>query len=252
MSHKHQNPIPEHVNEDWLINLLNDLLKADEKRAGLAHLQDCPECEAHFQRLARDRERLVAAPGPRFVDGRIVFKEQRQAPVPWRRKWFGGVSAAAAAILLFLGGAWWQARTDVLEYWLPVGQPEALLRSSPPSQQAENFLAGLEAYRARDARRALELLRNAQVEDDEASLRDLYIASALVLSESYAEADSVLRHLDVSTLPQPWRRQAQWVHYISLRKTGQSRMALKILEKLIDEPGEIGELARHEWLRLQP
>lgn len=245
-------PSSEHVHEDWLINLLNGLLTSDAEQIGLSHLSSCQRCEERFQQLARERERLVAAPKPHFTAGRLVLDSPRtKARRRPSRIWFGSVAAAAALALLFFGPALWQPRQEVLEYWLPVDQPEALLRSSPPSEQAGEFLAALEAYRARDARKALELLQNARVEKDEVALRDLYLASALVLIERYTEADSVLQRLEIRTLPQPWRRQARWVQYIAFRKSAQSDRAAEILESLVDEPGDIGERARREKSRLQ-
>jgi hypothetical protein len=144
-------------------------------------------------------------------------------------------------------------RPDRLEYWIPIAHEETVLRSADRSS-TPSLEGVLEAYRHRDAEGAIEALQRVDIPPEEimaTKLRALYLASAYENAGRHDDALATLRSMNVASLPVQWRRQARWVEYCALVRTGQADEARAVLETLVDEPGEIGERARAEEQRLR-
>jgi len=153
-----------------------------------------------------------------------------------------GAAAIAVVVAVVLGRR--PPSSDDLIYWIPPGREMILVRSGDDNASTHELLAGIHAYEARHLGEAIRILRAAPAADVEDDLRRLYLASALVLDKKHAEALEALGDLDPRTLPQPWRDEIQWVHYIALTGTHQESAARELLDRLAERPGAIGDLAR--------
>ena len=231
------------IDESTLIDLAHGLLPPSEQGEALAHIRACPECENRFRVIVADRERSRATGAPRAVWPGGVEKR------PGLRHSKGLRWVAAAAVVLTIGVYALQRNTvrpAPIPYWIPVEEEATVLRSST-GLQGEHVDSALDGYLKRNAATAVRELRALEVSPDNAtvaSLRDLFLASALVNAGQYAEAIKVLDALSIDTLPTQWRRQARWVHYLALMELGRREEAGLLLEELVDEPGEIGRRAK--------
>jgi len=247
-----------HLTEDRLIDLLAGLVSNEEQTSAVAHMRECTLCEDHFRMLARERETLLAKPSPRFVGGEIVLPSYEVIHLrprilqSKRARWIGGATVAAAAVALaFALHLVGPSPSDAEDYWLPA--LEEAIETSPQPGPPTQLQMALEAYEDHDPARALALLENTnapQPDEQKETLKRLYQASALVNENRAGEAQQILDDLDISSLQEPWRGRAHWVRYLTLRKNHQDNVADEILESLLQDPGEIGEMARQERARL--
>ena len=239
-----------HVSEDQMINVLHGLASREDDGTALTHLKSCPECEARFRVLVREREELAGESAPGIVGGRLVLPERPagrsrpQSDRPGKKRWRVWGALAAAAVVLIVLLPRFQGESDPFDYWLPTDDAGTTLRSTQNGTAAD-FLAGLEAYRRRDAREALQYFEKSRVPEGYETLRSIFLASALILNERFEEAREILTELDIPNLPSDWRRRSWWLLYIALRK-GDDPRAVQVLDELIDVGGEIGERARAE------
>ncbi|HEU4364269.1 MAG TPA: hypothetical protein VFT13_02270 [Candidatus Krumholzibacteria bacterium] len=135
------------------------------------------------------------------------------------------------------------------DYWIPISGEATLLRSPTNSSPSQDVTDALRAYRQRDAATAVEELRAFKVPVSDATvytLRDLYLASALVNAAQPEEALATLETLGIESLPQPWRGHARWTYYLALMRVGRTNEAFALLGSLAQETGEIGQRAREE------
>jgi hypothetical protein len=158
--------------------------------------------------------------------------------------------AAVAAVLAFVMLFPRQTSESLAEYWLPTDRAEALLRSDPVPDPDSRFFRALTAYRNRDAAETARLLEASSVPDGYKDLRDLFLASSLLLDGHAREAAEVLDAMDLDTLQQPERRRGQWILYIALRKLGEDQRADTILDELAGADNDIGVKARRERERI--
>ncbi|HKQ62296.1 MAG TPA: hypothetical protein VJS92_13475 [Candidatus Polarisedimenticolaceae bacterium] len=238
---------PGHVGDDRLLDLLHELLTPETAEATLAHLRECAECEERFRVLAAERETLRTRPRPRLVDGRVQLAGAARGR---RGLLFGVLGTAAAALLaLVLLPQLSRQATAPARYFLPVDEHETRARSRQLAEDGADVLAAIEAYRRHDVQRALAELLRARVPEGYRDLHSLYLASCLELSGQPVEALGLLEALNVATLPQPWRRRAEWIEYRAWHARGDEARAAELLERLAAAPDEIGELARSERAR---
>ncbi|MGH9869859.1 MAG: hypothetical protein ACREAA_17070 [Candidatus Polarisedimenticolia bacterium] len=223
-----------HLAEDALIDLLHGLLPAGEAESMLGHMRSCSACEERFRMAARDNERARAVGAPLM----------RPANGASRRRW--KVAGVAAGILMgALLAVLLRDRPAVEPYWLPVEEDQVSLRSLDTDEPPRELLSALDAYKERDARRALEWLERAPVSSSYRGVRDVYLASALVNDGRNAEAGRVLRGLGLETMPQPWRSRARWLLYLVMKEDNDPG-APALLNQLADDPDVVGEWARRE------
>lgn len=235
-----------HPTESELIDLATGLLGPDDARTTMEHIRACAECERRLQAIVADREALRARPAPVVVDGHIEFKQT----APPRRLWLGLAVAAAVVIVVALGTLRFANHRRIADYWIPVSSETTTLRS--PSDSQHNVSRALRSYQEHDAAAAVEELRALKPPANDvavSSLRDLYLASALVNAGRAPEGLAMLDRLSLDSLPAQWRYEAQWVRYVALRRTGRNPDARAWLEKLVNEPGEIAARSRAELQR---
>jgi hypothetical protein len=230
-----------------LIDMVSGLLSAEEKERTIDHVRGCPDCEQRLREIVADREHLRAAPFPRMVHDRI----QRVQPgnQPALRRW---LAMAAVLAVVVIGTLRVFTPRNSLEYWIPVEEASVVLRSD--GQASGAMEDGLKAYRNRDVGAAIELLEDLVISSGDqtaATLRDLYLASALVNAERHAEALATLEKLRIDSMPTPWRGHAQWVQYIALTRAGRDLEARALIETLALDPGEMGRRAQAELDRLK-
>lgn len=227
-----------HLNDDDLINLAGGLIAAGDREGFLAHLRQCRSCEDRFVEVVRDRETLRSGAVP----------STGNRPAPRRRVAAAAIAVAAvAAILAFIILL---PRQGSLEYWLPTDRAEALLRSDPVPDKDSRFFQALAAYRDHDAAESARLLEASDVPEGYKDLRDLFLASSLLLGGRAREAAEVLDAMDLDTLNQPERRRGQWILYIALRRLGENQRADGLLDELAGGDNDIGERARKEKERI--
>lgn len=236
------------IDESRLIDLVAGLLAKEESDETRAHLRSCSECEQRFQTLAGRYESRVAGPLPTRRDGRFRLAPKR--PLMTKRVW---VTAVAASVVVAFAGAFLVAKRErPLEYWIPIGQEAVVLRSA--TEPSPHSTAGdvLEPYSARDATAAVEELKRLQVAPEDvtaAALRTLFLASALVNAGREEDALEELENIVVRWLPTQWRGEAEWVQYVALVRLHRDAESLAHLERLSQEPDEIGARARAELKR---
>jgi hypothetical protein len=230
-------PRDHHLRDDTLVDLAARLLPSEETERALEHLKSCPACEERFRILAADREWFVSV----AAGGGAV----RASRGRWGFAFAGAAAVLVAALLLWA----LQEPVPVHDPWLPIEKEQAVLRSSVGPGNGSDLLRALEAYRDRDVGEALRRLRQARVPEAYRPLCDLYLASALAVDHQDAQAAEVLLGLDVATLPQPWRRRAQWIRYVVWLRQGRGEEAAALLETLSKGDNEIGRRARQERAR---
>lgn len=236
------------IDDDRLIDFVNRLLPLEMEQDVLAHLRECNLCESRLKVVIRERELARTKPVPTVRDGVVLPQQPRRTP---GRRVAAVVSVAAAVVAVSLW--WFNARQSTPEaYWMPIELGRTTLRSESPEADA-NLGQALDSYGRQDARGTIDLLREAPVPQDEmlASVQHLMLASALVNAGDYEAAIEVLEELDLPTLPLPWRHRGLWVHYLALRGAGRTGELRAVLNELASDPGDLGEMARHELGRLE-
>jgi hypothetical protein len=247
-----------HLDEALLLDLGAGALAGEELHAAALHARACPPCEARLRAWTGAIERLRAAGVPvRGDDGRYVLPELPPGPetpasrgrvIPLFRgrrpvllAATGIVAAAAAVALLVLPRA--RDVRPAEAYWIPPVSAGTVSRAAQP--EADPSLAeGFRAYGEHRAEDAARRLAGARASGDLDLLRRLYLAGALYNSGNAAAAAETLRALDVETLPEPVKDEAEWLFALSLTASGRTGEAGSWFEKLAAREGAIGERAR--------
>jgi hypothetical protein len=231
-----------HPGDDRLFDLAHGLLPGDAGKTCLDHLAACPECEERFREMTRDRQRALAM-DPKALEpgGASAIGSRRVIRPLWAT-----LAAAAAAAIIFMAIPLLSGREDgPPPYWLPIEAGNTLLRSSPVP---DRYAWALEAYERRDAARVIEILESEPIPPIDLYMRLVY-ASALLLEDRALEAREGLMSIRMDLLPQPSRRRARWLLYVSQRRLAEHEEADALLAELAAEPGAIGDLARAERIR---
>jgi len=218
------------------IDLIEGLLGATGREQALEHLEECAGCEAHFRRLAAQREWARVSIPPMSLAPRKT----------WRTPALRYILPFAAAALL----AW---------LWLrPEGStPQNLPTLPPPGTELLHrnvdapegwFRAGLDAYARGDYQRAAsELEREHSANDEGWELqRRVYLGSALARLGRYREAIVELESLDFDVLPDPWREQTLITFGVSLCLAGHSAGLESLLDRIADESLALEQSLRRE------
>ena len=234
--------VPHPLDESTLIDLAHGLVPEPERKELLDHLRECQQCENAFRAVVRERERLRATDWPISR----VPRATRSKVVGWT------AVAAVAAIALLVVLPRMNDGPSRAQYWIPVEQEAMVLRSTNGELGNGAVDGALDAYLRRDAAAAVVELEEFQAPNENETsktLRDLFLASALVNDGRYQEADDILSSMFVETIPTQWRRQARWVRYLAWSGLGRDAEAHELLQELSTEPGEIGRLAQAELKR---
>lgn len=238
----------EHLDEDRMIDMVNGIASKGDLDAAVRHLRECATCENLFQTMLREHE------AARSQTARVLNKlgGSRVTRRPPRRLQLQRASAVVAAVLVVAAAAWilhgQHGRHDTVNgYWFPV-DPSAIVLRDSRDDAMRDLSRRLEPYRRHDANEAVARLQAAPPSDDEtvSSLERFYLASALVNAGRPADALPVLDALHIETLPAGWRQQARWIQYLALRDTGRTTEADAALDQLVNDPGEMGAVARKE------
>jgi len=247
---------PNHVSEDQLIDLLNNLLDEKARRVILDHLSACVLCDEHFLLLVRERESLRTQLAPRISSGEIVMPNYTTPPVmplPRRRaRWVGAALVVAAAAAFLLPHLFRPEVSGADSYWLPNPDQQTLASLQSPDA-VSGLQKALSAYDAHDLERALALMDNVRIPEDNVeadALRGVYKASALVNTNRSEDARRVIDGVDITALPSAWRERANWIRYLSIRGGRHDKDSRALLRQLTDSPGDVGRMAREERSRL--
>lgn len=264
-----------HLDEDRVLDLVNGLLPADERRATLVRAAACPDCESLLRSTAATHERarsravqqlsLVERPATlRSRDGAVEDDEATPVPTPeitifrlprsrwqsWSRPAFG---IAALLTLVSAGTFMWRGqvgnRGTALGQidWLPSPNPVVVTRDSLPAMADQALADGLVAYRAHDAATTVRRLQDTHAGGALEQVRLLYLGNALLQLHRAPEAVAALQSLHPSMVPEPWRGEALWSLSLAWRATGETSRADSLLHTLSLQPGDIGERARRAW-----
>jgi len=244
-----------HPSDDTLFDLAHDLLGGSAESV-LVHVRACAACETRLRAFGRDRELLRGVPpGSDWRAASGTRPAPRILPFPSVSRWTVPVAAAAALAMIVLVPALRQNHARPVESpWLPVATSGTLLRNSPGDASRADLQRALEIYSTGEPGPALEALQNLVLPpgaEYENSIRALYLASALVLNARPVDAVAVLDALETATLPEPWRRWAQWTRYVAVRDAGRGNEAADLLNTLAGLDNDVGERARAERRRLE-
>ena len=262
-----------HLDEHHCLDLLQGLLAPAEEEAILGHLADCPACEELLQINAAAGERLAATRVLRILpDGELLLERRGSAASSapsststWRSRLARSCSRLATAFdqpgFRLAGGLAAAALAILLVVWPPAGEDPMIsgLRPLPPysfqlqsrlpsATGAEGDLArGLEAYDNRDFALAIVLLTRAEAPPDDpvsATVRRIYLGSALAWQRRPAEAVAVLTPVPFARVPERWGNEAHWTLFLALQASNRVAAADSLLQILAGKSGEIGERAR--------
>lgn len=250
-----------HPSDDELLDVAHQLLDPGIAQRLLDHVRGCAACEARFRVAAQDRDFWLARP-PGAAAGRAPVHSAPLPDAPRRLaslhsfpRWATPVAAAAALALVVLAPSLRHGNARQGDpRWLPVTHEHTLLRTPALASASVNLDRALGVYRAGDAAAALRELQALAIPPEaafESSLRQLYLASALVLNAQPEDALRTLDVLDIPTLPEPWRRWARWTRYLAARDAHQDREAQALLADLARYTNDVGEYARAEQARLR-
>lgn len=250
-----------HLTEDLCLDLLHDLLSAEDADRVCEHLAVCPACEellrsfviADEQRRAthaievqsngtfalRDRFRGIETVSPLQA-----FLESLRAL--WRRPSYRLAAGLAVVTALLLIIAPWDRgdRHACRLHSLPVYFDETHARAIDTGGADGYLAAGLEAYAGQRYVRAITLLEQAEATEHFETIRKIYLGSALAWEGRHREAAAILDPLALHTLPDPWGAEAQWTLFVALKESRQEARADSLLEIMQALPGEIGLRAR--------
>ena len=230
------------LDESNLIDLAHGLLPESERERLLDHIRSCEQCENAFRDVVRERERARAVDWP--------ISRVPRASRARLAGWTAVVAAATVALLVVLPRL--NHQPTPAQYWIPVEQEATVLRSTNEQSGRTAVGGALDAYLRHDAATAvveLQAFHAPSESETSRTLRDLFLASALVNDGRYHEADDVLSRITIESMPTQWRRQARWVRYMTWSQMGLTSEAHGLLEQLQHEDGEIGRLARGELER---
>jgi hypothetical protein len=247
------------MDEDLGLDLLHGLLSSEESEQILEHLAACPPCEKRFQDMVGERERLRARrvlPHGDRATGRQGDGVREKEPLRHRKllgdRWRGflgsmlrprlawvPVAAAAVLLLIVLRPS---PGTKELQL-LPTSFEGTRFRASVAASSTE-LEAGLDAYAAKDFRRAERLLDKATISGPLETVRKVYLGSTLAWRGKHEDAAQVLEEVALPTLPDPWGGEARWTLYVSLKEIDQEARADSLLRVLAKEAGPVGDRAR--------
>lgn len=247
----------DHLNDDLCMEIVAGLVPRDARALLLAHADACPACEARLMLVAGDWESIrsrtdaqaraggsgEAASSPMALQrpGRGVFRGSRIL-LP--------LALVAGLLVLILVRAPRPARLDEgPAYWLPATGELLKLRGAHSGEADSAFWSGLDAYEAHDFRKATTLLEASRAEGGLGDLRRLHLASLHVNTGGAAATLSLLKQIDMESLPMPWRDEAHWMEYLALVRLGHAAEAAERLDRMAQWPGRIGDLARERKSR---
>ena len=133
-------------------------------------------------------------------------------------------------------------QVPIPEYWIPSGSHGLDFDGSAPWM--DKLRRGIAAYEENDLPGAIELFERAAARGSYDQLRNVYLASALTLSEEYTKALDVFATMKMPRLPPSMRPRARWIRHIALTGAGRHDEAVVILKDLADRDNRIGALAR--------
>jgi hypothetical protein len=261
-----------HIDEDVCLDLLQGLLPPADEGLVLAHISDCPACEALFQAVAAESARTEATMVVRTLpDGEIVLERRGTAvrsPRPVRprpghalsRAWLylqrlflkpryrlaGAVALVLAVMLLVLLPQYLGPHKASDLHLLPL-YTFTLQARDVADQVPADLRAGLNAYDKRDFEGTIALLTKptlADLDEPDEAIRKIFLGSALAWDGDYDRAADVLGSAPLESVPGEWGREARWTLYVSLRESRREAAATAVLRALAEETGDVGERAR--------
>lgn len=236
----------QHFSENTCLDLLGGFLADTERNAAVAHLESCAECERLFMEWAAYRERLRSRPVAQAV---VVRSSGRFRRLLSQSMWAAAALGVAAAIVLVVSWRPFATTPEPLEpHSLPTLRDRVQHRNSRLNWP-EDLAEAIGAYDASDDQRVVELLGEQRFDEPWEARRRIYLASASARLGRFAVAAEILRDVDFDTVPDPWRGEAVWTLYVALRRCGNDREAIDVLQRLAAEKGEFGERAREELER---
>jgi hypothetical protein len=127
---------------------------------------------------------------------------------------------------------------------LPAFSEDVRFRAVVETGSLQALTDGLEAYANRDFERAIDLIGTARVPSQYEDFKRIYLASSLAWTKRFGEAVEILEKVPIEMLPEPWRGEAGWTLYVSLKESDQKAPADSVLNILAQSPGDVGERAR--------
>lgn len=264
-----------HVTEEVCLALLNALLSSEERDQVVSHLSACPSCEKMFAQMAIEREDLRASMELEFGPDGELLQHRLREPIaagsepsgvgPLQETWpekaeafwnrflsgfrrprhqFGLGLAATIAVVLILLWPRGPETPDTTLHWLTISDSGSSVRTSVEMRENPDLADGIEAYAARDLKRAIDVLRKTEASGQQEIARRIFLASSLALEGEHTEAVSILESVDAWSLPDPWGAETLWTLYVSLSKTGEQASADSLLRVLATKRGEVGDRAR--------
>jgi hypothetical protein len=236
---------PPHVGEDRCLDLVQDLLDPADRSIALDHMQECSACEQRFQVVAASHARALSAAAA--LRGRAPVTGAPLRLRPRTRPWL----LAAAGVVALLGVARF-ARQSPTESLVAIGPsvrlPPAHLRGAIRDLQVSDadtmIAAGLRAYNRGDYTGARRRLETATISGRLETVRRIYLGSTLFELGDAADAVLLLRDLDLTRVPEPWKSETQWTLALALESCGHAAAADSILTLLSRQHNPAGERAR--------
>jgi hypothetical protein len=181
--------------------------------------------------------------------------------IRWPRYPLGAAAAVAAlgALAIFMAHSRRLIPYPSEAEWLPSVSEYTQLRNADPNsvgagggsrdpREVEQMQAALSravaAYDRRDLPAAISQLRAAKCSGSLETLRQIYLANALLQHRDSEEAVRALRTILQETLPDRWRHECAWMLLIGLDQTRHRAGADSLLKALAAEPGDFGDQAR--------
>jgi hypothetical protein len=247
-----------HLDEDLCMDLLNGLLPAEEVQRTLAHMDECPSCEAFVRarvsELERSRSQIeevrdrlkMVADRKRGAEGSFLdrfFAELRRS-LRRRPVQVGAALAAVIIAVLLILPQLQQSPYEPELIVLPDISADLRFRADDESPFSIEFTSGLRAYNRGDFPDAVGILKKARATDAYAAIKDVYLGSALAWCGRYEEAVNILRPLSSEVLPELWDKGFRWTYLVALYQTGHSSIADSLAQLLAAEEDAFGERAR--------
>ncbi len=256
-----------HFDDHVGLDLLLGLIPQDRETELIAHMTRCGACEKRFIDLASRSEHLESIrvlernqSGELILTRRGSALDARVTPLPVseastqgppRSRFsisFGAAALAAAAILLMLFLPQQQPLDDLmLVHLLPSYTAQLELRDAEATPAASGLMEALAAYDRGEAEQAAEMLLvtpPGELDELDRVIRSIYLGSALVMSNRYNEAVTLLESAPLTLLPDEWGGETRWTLCVALLKSGRTASADSLIDVLSKRSDEIGERAR--------
>lgn len=230
-----------HLTTEQIISFHDDTAAPAERKQTEAHIENCPLCCELFQAVetleeAKPEENKVSE-ASLFVPGLFQrFKE-------WiAQKPFLPIAAtAAAAVLLFFF-----LNREKPDLYSPLAKisPAPYLPTELRGEDVnaeEIFNKGMSLYLNKDFNAAVPLLERAVIESPENPQFNFYYGVTLLLNQMYEK--SIEKLTDASVLESAYGDEANWYAAQAYLKMNQPEQAIKLLQKLAQPPGLLGEKA---------